>query len=270
MKIICLIENTQGHPLCTSEHGLCLYAETENHHILFDAGQTDASMKNAEALGIDIKGIDSLFLSHGHYDHSGGIEKFAEINQSAPIYAQKAALLPCWHNERYIGVSDNFKKLNNLVLLNGNKKIDGELYVFSGIKGRRLFPKGNLELEREADGRRIKDDFCHEQCLVISENGKNILLSGCAHNGILNILDRYNELFDTDPDIVISGFHMMKSTEYTEEDINIIKNTAAELMKKNTLYYSGHCTGQAAFDIMKSIMGDRLTAIHSGEAVFEI
>ncbi len=270
MKITCLIENTPGHPLCFFEHGLSLYAETENHRIIFDAGQTDASMKNSEILGIDVKGVDSLFLSHGHYDHSGGIEKFAEINSTALIYAQKTALLPCWHGERYIGVGDKFKTLRNLVLLDGNLKIDNELSVFSGISGRRLFPKGNLELEREAGGIRMKDDFRHEQCLVISEKGRNILLSGCAHSGILNILDRYNELFGTDPDIVISGFHMMKSTEYTDEDIEIIKDTAYELMKKNTLYYSGHCTGQAAFDIMKNIMGDRLSALHSGESVIEI
>lgn len=269
MKITCLTENTQGHPLCSFEHGLSLYIETENHRILADAGQTDIFMKNAEILGIDLKDVDSVFLSHGHYDHSGGIDFFADINKTAKIYAQKGALLPCFHGEKYIGVSEKFRTLDSLILLNGNSRIDDELSVFSGITGRKYFPQGNLELQRETEGKRAQDDFSHEQCLVINEGGKAVLISGCAHNGILNILDRYNKLFGTDPDAVISGFHMMKSTEFTDDDIKIIKGTAEELKKKNTVFYSGHCTGPAAFDIMKKIMGDKLNAIHSGQTVLE-
>lgn len=270
MKIVCLIENSKGHPLCNYEHGLSIYIETENHRIIFDAGQTDAFIQNAEILGIDIKNVDSLVLSHGHYDHSGGIEKFAEINRNAKIFAQRTAFTPHYHGERYIGVKPEIIKTDNLNLIDENLRIDNELFIFSGIKGRRLFPEGNLELEKEENDKREKDDFSHEQCLVISENGKNILLSGCAHNGILNILDRYNEIFGADPYAVISGFHMMKISDYTDSDIKIITETAKELNKKDTLFYSGHCTGQFAFDIMKNIMNDKLSALHSGEVVFEI
>lgn len=269
MKITCLIENTPGNALCAYEHGLSLYVETSKHRLLFDAGQTDAVIRNAEILGIDLKKADSLFLSHGHYDHSGGIDKFSDINKTALIYAQKSAMLPCYHFEKYIGVSDKLRNNNNLVLLNGDRRIDSELFLFTGITGRRLFPKGNSELETVADGIRQQDSFSHEQCLVITEKDKNILLCGCAHNGIINILDKYTEIFGGDPYAVISGFHMMKKSEFTEEDIEIIEETARELMKRNTVFYSGHCTGQPAFDIMKNIMGDRLHAVHSGSTVLE-
>ena len=106
----------------------------------------------------------------------------------------------------------------------------------------------------------------HEQCLVITQNGKHWLLSGCAHNGILNILDRYREIFGGDPDFVLSGFHMMKRDgEHTEEEKAVILQTARELAKMNTVFYSGHCTGIPAFELMKEIMGDKLIALHSGE-----
>lgn len=269
MKIICLIENTQGHPLCACEHGLSVYIETGRHKILCDAGQSNAVFENAEKLGVDLTTVDSAFLSHGHYDHSGGLERFGEINPTARIYAQKGAVLPCRHGEKYIGISKAAANLGNLTLLDGSLKIDSELFVFSGITGRRFFPRGNFELQREINGVIMQDDFSHEQCLVISTENKKVLISGCAHNGIINILDRYYELFDSDPDIVISGFHMMKSTDYTAEDIEIIEKTAAELTKKDTVFYSGHCTGQAAFDIMKNIMGDKLIALHSGETITE-
>ena len=118
------------------------------------------------------------------------------------------------------------------------------------------------------NGVQVPDDFLHEQCLVIKQNGKSWLLSGCSHNGILNILDRYKELFDSYPDYVITGFHMMKKDgEHTEEEKAVIIQTAQELAKMNTVFYSGHCTGIPAFELMKVIMGDKLNALHSGEEI---
>ena len=114
----------------------------------------------------------------------------------------------------------------------------------------------------------MQDDFAHEQCLVIEQEGKRWLLSGCSHNGILNILDKYKEIFSGVPDYVITGFHMMKNDgEHTDEEKAVIMQTARELVQMDTVFYSGHCTGIPAFDLMKTIMGDKLIALHSGEKV---
>ena len=87
-------------------------------------------------------------------------------------------------------------------------------------------------------------------------------------NGILNILDRYKEIFGNAPDYVITGFHMMKKDgEHTEEEKAVIVQTARELSQMNTVFYSGHCTGIPAFEIMKEIMGDQPIALHSGEVI---
>ncbi len=268
MKLICLVENTEGGHGCIAEHGLSLYAETKKHKILLDFGQTDAMIKNAEKLGIDLKKVDYAFLSHGHYDHSGSLIRFAETNPNAKIYMQRKALEKHYHDERYIGIDSKTGNLPNVKLIDGDIKIDDELEIFTGIKGRRLYPQGNLELETEHDGIRETDDFSHEQCLVITVGGRKYLLSGCSHNGILNILDRYISLYGKAPYAVITGFHMMKKTEYTAEEINIIKETAIELTKYDTIFVSGHCTSLPAFEIMKEIMGDRLIAMHSGEVIF--
>ena len=112
-----------------------------------------------------------------------------------------------------------------------------------------------------------QDDFCHEQCLVISSENKKYLLSGCAHNGILNILERYKELFNSSPDYVISGFHMMKKGDYNQQDIDLIKATAELLNRENTVYYTCHCTTQYPYEVMKKIMKDKLYWIHSGDTV---
>ena len=91
MRIVNLIENTEGRSECLYEHGLSFYIETERHKALLDLGQTDNSLRNAESLGVDLKVVDTVVLSHGHYDHSGGIIPFTRINDHAAIYMQSSA-----------------------------------------------------------------------------------------------------------------------------------------------------------------------------------
>jgi len=268
MKIVTLVENSCGTENCIAEHGLSIYIETEKHKLLLDTGQTDAVIKNAEALGIDLSTVDTVVLSHGHYDHSGGILPFSQINHTAQIIMQRKATEPHYNGERYIGIDTDILKLPNVRLIDGDMELDDELFLFSGITGRRCYPQGNKKLSRMENGVQVPDDFLHEQCLVIKQNGKRWLLSGCAHNGILNILDRYKELFDSYPDYVITGFHMMKREgEHTEAEKAVIIQTSQELSQLDTVFYSGHCTGIPAFELMKEIMGDKLNALHSGEEI---
>ena len=86
MRIVTLVENTARRQDLTAEHGLSLYIETENHKILFDAGQSEAFAENAKKLGVDLTQTDLAVLSHGHYDHGGGLAKFLEANDHAPIF----------------------------------------------------------------------------------------------------------------------------------------------------------------------------------------
>lgn len=275
MRIINLVENTEGASGCGSEHGLSFYIETEHHKLLADTGASDLLLKNAEKLGIDLTKVDTVILSHGHYDHGGGILPFAEINPAAKIYIPAAAFGAYYSLRdgapRYIGLAEEIRKLPQGVIVGGTAagifRIDDELSLFSGIGNTYPIPSANRNLRVKTKQGLRQDDFRHEQCLVVSEGGRKVLLSGCAHHGILNVLDRYRELFGGEPDVAISGFHMMKKNGYSEEDLDMIADTAKELCKVSTVFYTGHCTGTEPFEAMKKIMGGQLRYVHSGDEI---
>ena len=287
MRIINLVENTEGASGCGVEHGLCFYIETEKHKLLMDTGQTGLLLENAEKLGIDLTEVDTVVLSHGHYDHGGGILPFAKINPTAKIYVPEAAFGEYYSMNKdgephYIGLAKEIQELPQVIKVSAEAKpeageeadastgiyrIDDELSLCSGIGSEHVIPSTNQRLKKKTEDGFVQDDFAHEQCLVISERVKKVLLSGCAHHGILNIMDRYCELFGEEPDYVISGFHMMKKHNYSDEDINMIIDTALALRQYKTVFYTGHCTGVEPYNAMKKLMGNQLYYVHSGDEI---
>lgn len=275
MKIINLIENTEGAAGCVNAHGLSFYVETEKHKLLLDLGPSEETLKNAAYLGIDLSAVDTVVLSHGHYDHSGGIIPFTAVNDKAVIYMQESAVDDYFADDgedvqqrfRYIGIDKNIASLGQVRFLNGDTKIDDELDIFVIRNRKRKLPFTNKRLLVRTGDEYRQDDFGHEHFLVIRREGKSVLMSGCAHNGILNILDAYKEKYGNMPDLVISGFHLMKKTDYNDSELEEIMAIAKELKKYPTKFVTCHCTGTAAFEEMKNIMGDSLDYVHSGEEV---
>lgn len=270
MKIVNLMEDTKGAEGCIYEHGLSFYIETKKHKILMDTGASDAILENAKVLGIDLAQVDTVIISHGHYDHTGGLLAFAKMNPRAKIFMRDNAGNGYYsikdNGEKYIGIDSDILSLPQLFLVEGDMEIDEELSLFTNVTGRRFWAKGNLLLKRKDGEALVQDEFEHEQCLVIKEDGEHVLFSGCAHNGILNILEKYREIYQSYPSMVVSGFHMIQQ-EYTEEDLEKIRQTARELRKLECKFYSGHCTGQIALDVMKEIMQEQLQQIHSGTKI---
>ncbi len=276
MRIVNLIENTEGRSGCVYEHGLSFYIETENHKALLDLGQTGSSIQNAGILGVDLQSVDTVVLSHGHYDHSGGIISFAGINDRAVIYMQKTAGGEYYADDgrhatgdryRYIGIDKEILKLPQVRFIQGDHVIDDELELFTIDRRTHMLPFTNKRLLVKTEDGFVPDEFAHEHFLVVKAKGLTVLMSGCAHNGILSILDAYKEKFGKHPDIVVSGFHLMVKREYREDELQEVRAIAEELSKYPTRFYTCHCTGLPAFREMKEIMGDQLEYIHSGDEI---
>lgn len=256
MRITALIENTVSDNRFDAEHGLSLYIETETRKILFDMGQTDLFAENAERLGINLCEADTAVLSHGHYDHGGGLKRFLEINSKAPVYINRFAFEPHYNGtEKYIGLDDSIKGSSRFVFTDGKTIIgDGlELYSCSGYE--RKHNLGSFGLTVMQDGKFIPDDFRHEQYLLIEENGKRVLISGCSHKGIMDITEWFK------PDVLIGGFHFSKLP--MDE---ALKSYAEYLDGFDTEFYTCHCTGTEQFGFMKKYM-NRLNYLSTGQSI---
>ena len=270
MRIVCLSENTVGAAGCGAEHGLCFYIETAKHRLLMDTGASDLFIRNAEMLGVNLTKVDTVILSHGHHDHGGGILPFVKMNQKAKIYMQRSATGEFYSDEaggklKNIGLPAEIAGLPQVVFVEGDLQIDKELFLMSNIGYGHPIPSGCLRQRMKVEQGFVQDDYRHEQCLVIKQGKKLYLFSGCAHHGILNVMDRFRALYGKDPDAVFSGMHMMKKGEQTREEKAAIKDTACELKKTSTHFYTGHCTGVEAFDTMRGVLGGQISYVHSGD-----
>ena len=273
MRIVNLIEDTEGVPGCARAHGLSFYVETPRHRLLSDLGPSALSLENARRLGIDLSRVDTVVLSHGHYDHSGGILPFAALNPGALIWLRRTALgeyyaddgedaAPRW---RYIGMDPRIAALPQLRFLEGDRVIDGELSVFGLDRPPEDFPFGNARLREKRGEAYVQDRFGHEQFLVIRAEGLRVLLSGCAHSGLLNILGAFRRKYGGEPDAVLSGFHLARKRAHTQAELAAIRALAEGLKQFSTVFYTCHCTGLPAYETMKPILGERLQYVHTGQ-----
>lgn len=269
MIIKVLSENISNSPLLKKEHGLCLYIKTENKEYLFDFGASQNFYFNANQLNLNLSDVDYAILSHGHSDHGGGLSKFMEINKVAKIFAHKEAFLPhfSFKKERPQDIGVNMDSLNQkrLIFVEDRHKINESAEIFRSIKEHfSPLSKDYHLFTKDSKNNFRADTFSHEINLLIKENEKTFLFTGCAHRGIRNILEEYKRLFNAYPTYVIGGFHLSK---IDLQDDNILKglNDLVDYMKKTKAYfYTGHCTGYIIYEFLKKKLKDQINYISTG------
>jgi len=138
--------------------------------------------------------VDYLIISHGHYDHGGGLKAFLRENTKAEVFLHRLAFEKYYamrSNDEleYIGLDEELKQNRRIVLTSDRFFIYRGIQVFSNITQKEPLPISNNGLLMEHNGQIVQDTFVHEQNLIIEEDGKTLLVTGCAHNGIVNILN---------------------------------------------------------------------------------
>ncbi len=272
MIIKTLAENTAVSEAFGSEHGLSLYIETAKHHLLFDMGASALFAENAAKMGVDLSTVDIAVLSHDHYDHGGGLKKFLELNQKAKIHVSAQAFGKRYAKSpdgkyKYIGIDESLLSHDRFVFVSGYMRINEEMELFSGVRPVKFAPSGNKDLFMMRGDSMVPDDFAHEQNLIIREGGKVVLIAGCAHNGIVNIIEHMQTAGYGSPTHVIGGFHLYNRSADRDEDPELVGRIGNRLNETDSQYYTCHCTGIGSYNILKTIMGDRIGYLASGSQI---
>lgn len=261
MKIHVLMENSASSDAFAAEHGLSLLVETAGRHILFDTGASPAFADNAEKMGVDLSQVEFAVLSHGHYDHGGGLARFLEVNTQAAVWVSEYAFEPHFNaSGKEIGLDTalmhhpRIRKVSTPVFSPGEKML-----LSSATEIPILFGLDTSGMSVLRERKRVSDDFRHEQYLLVEEQGKRVLFSGCSHRGILNIASFFR------PDVLVGGFHFMKLSPDTHAER--LNRAADVLLQLPTQYLTGHCTGDAAMLCLKERMQNRLHSFAAGQTI---
>lgn len=272
MEISALSENTSVSKEIACEHGLSLFIETNNTRVLFDTGASDKFFDNAQKMEIDLSLVDFALLSHGHYDHGGGLLKFLDINEKSDVYIGLNAFGDFFGRSqtgenKYIGLDKNLLNNERLIHKGTQFKVNDNITVFSKVKGKHPEPKGNDDIFVNIDGKEITDDFVHEQSMIIRENDQYFLITGCAHCGILNIMDKCKTIIGKYPDFVIGGFHLFHFVDGDQAEAENLNRLAEQLLETNAKFYTCHCTGLDAYNQLRKTMGEKIKYLAGGSRI---
>lgn len=263
MRIISLVDNVPGQ--CPGEHGLSLWIELAGGmKILFDTGQGSLFLENARSLGLEIGDIDIAVISHGHYDHGGGLGVFLDNNRTADVYLRSCALEPHYSLKEYglknIGLISP-DDTGRLVSCDGTVEISPGLTLFANSCCEYPLPEGNSNLI--GPDKTSMDDFFHEHNLLVRENGKTYVFAGCAHCGAANILATAERIAGGRIDFFIGGMHLMRGTD----DDSLAELARMLLQFEGCRFVTMHCTGEESYLKLRDTMGDRINYLACGESM---
>ncbi|MDI9623591.1 MAG: MBL fold metallo-hydrolase [Methanothermobacter sp.] len=256
MKITCLIEDN-GPSQFKIEHGLSLHIDQLD--LLFDMGQSHYFIENAQKLGINISTVEYAIISHGHYDHGGGLPHFLKENNTANIYIGNSAFSKRYADNgswRYVGLDSSLADNHRIKHLKDDTRLSIGCDIIVNIWD--FFPKpmGNHKLYKISEDGIVKDDFKDEIVLIVESEDSLIVLTGCSHRGILNILETIKRKYDKPIKTLIGGFHIK-----AKEAPNLL-----EPFQNIKEIYTGHCTSKEAYNILNENL-DNIKPLHTGTQI---
>jgi 7,8-dihydropterin-6-yl-methyl-4-(beta-D-ribofuranosyl)aminobenzene 5'-phosphate synthase len=273
LRIITLSENTAGQTNVLAEWGLSLLIETDNQNILLDTGASISARWNADLLGIDLKKIDKIVLSHGHFDHTGGLQMLlSKLQREVEIVAHPDIFTPKYSYSKnkpykYIGVPYERLLLESLgaqfnlstrpIKLGENIMTTGEIPMVTDFEE---VDRGLLV--KTADGWQ-PDPVLDDLAVIINTPAGLIVVLGCAHRGMINTLYRAKELTGIDKIyMVVGGCHLKDSSE---ENIWQAISALNEMGVKKLAV--SHCTGVRATLLLAQTYGNNFISNFSGNII---
>lgn len=270
MKITTLLENGSNSKELKSAHGLSLFIKYKDKYILFDLGPNNYYLKNAVKLGIDLSLVDYLIISHGHFDHGNGLNKFLKINKKAKVFVSSKAFEKHYKEIGLVKIPIGIKRpkdVERLIYVDSDMVIEEGINLFSNVEYVKQII-GDSSLTAKTSEGYGPDEFEHEIYLVLNENENKVLISGCSHKGIKHIIDSIEERKKYTISHVVGGFHLSHYDNLNSVHNKYLKELGNNLFKHSTSkYFSCHCTGDNAFNMLKNDMNQKLERIKTGSVI---
>jgi 7,8-dihydropterin-6-yl-methyl-4-(beta-D-ribofuranosyl)aminobenzene 5'-phosphate synthase len=274
-RITIICENTVTPKGGIGEHGFAAYVETERGNFLFDTGRGDALIHNLLAFDKDPLAIQKILLSHGHQDHTGGLAAILGTLGGVDILAHPDIFSVRYNisqkdgkeTRRYAGLKFVRPYLETLggrfILERGFREVVREMFLTGEVPRRTPFEKGDARLFAEIEGQSIPDPFLDDQSLLIETPQGLVVLLGCAHSGMINILNYVIEKTGRDRIYaILGGTHLdFSSAEQMEETIGTLKKYRVERVGVS------HCTGLRAASRLLAEFGEKFFFGMVGESL---
>lgn len=270
LKFQILTDNIVNKAGILGEHGLSIWIEKDGKHILFDSGQTDVFMRNAKAMGIDALDADAAVLSHGHYDHCGGLSSCRLKNPDTKIFVNRKALRKKYEIKNGklvdIGIPDGMGSLHQkgrLAFTGNETEIFPGVTVISGIGKYNDFETVPERFKTEDNGKIVHDEMEDEQLLVIEDGGKLAVFSGCSHRGIINCVEEVRHRFpEKRIGALIAGMHLRGANE---EHISYVANYLNQ--SGINVIVPLHCTGTLPICRIKDALAEKCLVFSVGDSL---
>ncbi len=271
VKLTVLCENTAGvaHGL-VGEWGLSIFIEKNGKKILFDTGQSGSLLTNAAVLGIDLKSVDALVLSHGHYDHTGGLRAFLQYRGKLPVYAHPdlfALHYKSSEEPKYIGVPYRKEELESLgaefSFVSEPLVVAPGVFVSGEVPRKTVFEKADESLFCLENGKKVIPDKFNDDMSLYCFTPKGILIVlGCAHAGLVNIVQHAREVTGESRIYgIIGGTHLGPvPVEQQSATIDYLKELDLQFLAAN------HCTGLPVISRLAGAFGPRFKFCPAGSS----
>jgi 7,8-dihydropterin-6-yl-methyl-4-(beta-D-ribofuranosyl)aminobenzene 5'-phosphate synthase len=260
-RITTLIENSQGeHLSLKTEHGISFLIEKEGRKVLFDTGQSGAFIENAYKLGLSLHDVEFVAISHGHYDHSGGLKRLSETNQSFTLITGEGffRLKYATDNISYEYLGNDFseafiasKGIRHLTISDPIQEILPGIFALTAFP--RIHPDEvvNPRFVIKSDSGFTPDDFSDEICIAVETGRGFVVLLGCSHPGMKNMIDAAASRLPGPLFAVMGGTHLVEaSPECLAASVSYLKDYGFGAIGLS------HCTGEIAMgQIAKTAKG---------------
>lgn len=272
VEILVLVEEYAGFTRLLGEHGfstlVSLHYEDYVYKILFDAGGSGrALLENVRDLKVNLKDVNAVVLSHRHYDHTGGLPKLVEGLRGKPLIAHPAISRPCFYVSEgparlSVGLSTETRRaLSEFELLMVKKPLEITPSVWFLGEIERFYDNSYAvkNFKTIVNGEAIEDPILDDSGLAIKMGSEVVVLAGCSHSGILNMVRQAKRITGADRVVVVGGLHLINADDYTVSDV--VDKLAAEGIKRA---YVGHCTGlRGEAELLKRLKNE-MYKLHCG------